>query len=89
MSTGIVEIAVYEVEDDHQEEDIVLHAFGFRKAYVHYAQHSRMFTKRGKAWCDLTDARRHCKAVGNTQRCPSDVFIDQNNIIEGKSACKA
>ena len=35
-STGIIEIAVDEVEDDHEVEDFVLHVFGFQKLYGHH-----------------------------------------------------
>ncbi len=67
-STGIIEIAVDEVEDDHEVEDFVLHVFGFQKLYGHHMHGTAGCLQNGvsKAWRDLTDvvqARHHCQVV--------------------------
>ena len=35
-STGIIEIGVYEVQDNHEVGDFVLHVFGFLNFHVHH-----------------------------------------------------
>lgn len=90
-STGIIEIAVDEGEDDHEVEDFVLHVVGFQKLLCP-PMHGTAGCLRNGVMQGATYRPRSSppplQVVRITQRCHSDVCIDQSSIIEGSGAFK-
>ena len=78
-STGFTKIAEDEVEDDHEEEDIVLHKFRLRNLSAPRKALPSIYETE-------YDRVRPCRS---TQTIHSDAIIDQCSAIEGGADCKA